>query len=435
MSPATKPRAARHISSSTFALVILVPTFAALAEDQEDDLGSAFGPPPAEKPFESEKNVPPPPLSEDPNADARAAFEKDLAEAKKAVEKKVAARAQELLPLLEVNAIGLGAPERVRVHQLQHAFASAQGDKAAQKDAATKWLTACGPSDVAACRKAALDALSPHDKDRAERLRAADACLTAAEAKPGKPAPACLDAAAAQYKATDDALMQARAELVRALAQRGKPAKDALLKLAAGTDDRTALVRRSAHEGLAKLALAEGNAELAARHGVLAAGANAMALAPTQRVWARTAVTQEACAAWEKTKGAGACHALEKQLLGDWAFFDFSQRSLEGPLTQSAMAEVNEHYNVLVQRCLEAEIRRLEGARAISYYVRWLALVDGKVDNMHSESTAQDQTEFIKCLRAQFGYWRYPKHEGDPQRVEQGFKVKSSIRTEQEEER
>ena len=59
---------------------------------------------------------------------------------------------------------------------------------------------------------------------------------------------------------------------------------------------------------------------------------------------------------------------------------------------------------------------------------------DGRVDNFHSESTDQEQSRFVQCLREQFGYWRYPRHDGDPQRIEQTFSVKASTHSTEEQE-
>lgn len=415
-------------------LLVVAGLFSVAAWAQDDDLGSAFEPPPPPKQYQPEHNVPAPPVPEDPNAELRATFQKDFGAAQKALDKGDAAGAREQLVPLEVAAVMLGPAERLKVHKLQHAAAGKAGDKAGVKEAAEKWLTACGPNDVAACRKPALEALAALDKDRAEKLRAADACLDGAEPKAGRALPPCLDAAAALYQKADDALMVARIELLRALGQvnagKAKPAKDALAKLGGIADDRLAHVRKAALEALSRLELAAGNAEAAAKAAIQAAGAYAAALPPDGRVWARTAATEAACAAYEKTKGADACHALEKTLLGDYVFRDFSTEHVGDRLPHENMAAVNAHYNVLVQACLNAEIRRLKGNTALIYRVKWLVLNNGRVDAVHAESAQFEGSLFVKCLRNQFGYWRYPRHDGDPQRIEQGFSVKSSMRSE-----
>ena len=93
---------------------------------------------------------------------------------------------------------------------------------------------------------------------------------------------------------------------------------------------------------------------------------------------------------------------------------------------------VNEHYGVLIQNCLAAEIRTLDASASVTYRVKWLVINDGRVDNFHSESTDQDQSHFVQCLREQFGYWRYPSHDGDPQRIEQTFTLRSSTHSYEE---
>lgn len=408
---------------------------AALAHAQpakDDDLSSAFGPPPAAKVFEPEHNVPAPSLPVDPNAAMRATFEKDLA----------AAATREQLTMVELSAIALGGPERVRVHRLQRAVAVKLADEKAIKDADEKWLGACGPNDVAACRTEVLDAMAAYDRPRADALRTADACLTAAEQRAGKPPPSCVDAAFAKYQRAGDTLMVARVELARALAlasdrKQAAVAKKALLRIAGTIDDRTAHVRRTALDTLSRLELAEGVVDAAAKDAILGAEAWASALPPGRRAWARTPAVDAACEAYDKAKGAGACRKLEKRLLSEYLFHDFSDEHLaDGQLiSHEKLVAVNEHYGVMIQSCLAAEIRSLDEKTSITYRVKWLVINNGHVDNFHSESTDQEQSRFVQCLREQFGYWRYPSHEGDPQRIEQGFSVKSSTRTYEETEK
>lgn len=417
-----------------FAIASLLFTLAAHAQD--DDLSSAFGPPPPPKKYQPEHNVPRPPLPDDPNAELRASFVKDLATAQKAIDGGDAAKGKEQLALLEVNAVLLGTDERIGVFKLGLAAAKKLGDKKGQAEAAEKWLTACGPpADVAACRTAAIDALAPFDRARADKVRANDACLTAAEAAPGKPAPACAEAAAVLAQKSDDALTLARVELIRALALAAdtKKQKAALTRLGAQSDDRTGLVRKKALEVLSSLELASGNLEAAARAAVQSSGAWASALPPERRVWTRGPANEAACAEYEKTKGLGACRKLEKQLLGSYVFRDFSTEHSGDLLLKSWLLQVNEHYNILIQDCLSTEIRRLgKNAAAVAYRVRWLAINDGTVDAVHAESTEHDSTPFVNCLRTQFGYWRYPRHDGEPQQVVQGFTVKSTVHTTEE---
>lgn len=430
-------------------LRVLIPIlFAATAWGQgarDDDLSNAFEPPPPPKVFEPEHNVPPPPLPVDPNAELSATFEKDLAAAQKSFDTGKADAAREQLGLVEVNAIMLGGPNRVRVNRLQRAVAVKLKDANGIKEADEKWLGACGPNDVAACRATVLEAMAVYDRARVEKIRAADACLTAAEQKPGRPPPACLDAALALYQKAEDTLMVARVELLRALVlvkdgRQATAAKKALAKIASIVDDRSAFVRRTALENLSRIELAEGAIDAAVKDAVLASEAWASALPPAQRAWARSPALDLACAAYEKAKGGKAisehaCRKLEKKLLGgEYVFHDFSDEHLEegNLISHEKLVAVNEHYGVLIQNCLAAEIQRLENKPAVLYRVKWLVIRTGRVDNFHCDSSEYEQSRFIQCLREQFGYWRYPSHEGDPQRIEQTFSVKSTARTFQE---
>ncbi len=416
-------------------IVVLLGAITQAQGAKDDDLSSAFGPQPAAKKFEPEHNVAAPPLPDDPNAPLRATFEQDLAAAQKTLDAGDAAAAREQTVMLEVSAMGLGGPERVRVHHLQRAAAAKLSDRKALKEADEKWLAACGPNDVAPCRASALEAIAVYDPQRADKVRAADACLMAAEAKPGKPPPACLDSAGALYQKSDDSLMIARVELARALAlasevKQSSAAKKALARLAASNDDRVGAVRRTALETQSRLELAQGATEAAVKDAILASEAWASTLPPARHPWARSPMLDVACAAYEKTKGAGACRKLEKRVAGGYLFHDFSVAQLgEQLISHDKLVEVNEHYGVLIQNCLAAEILTLDRTATISYRVRWLVISDGRVDNFHSESTLQDESHFVQCLREQFGYWRYPRHEGDPQRIEQSFFLRSSSKT------
>ncbi|MFT3712865.1 MAG: hypothetical protein QM817_34870 [Archangium sp.] len=402
---------------------------------QEDDLANAFGPQKELKVFEPERNVPRPPLPDDPNATLRATFETDFANAKKQLTGGDAAGARDAVALLELSAFVLGGPERVRVQQLARAAAVALHDSKALSGIDEKWLAACGPNDVEACRSSALDAIKAYDKSRAEKVRAADACVLGAEKNPGKTAPACLASARALYAKADDTLMVARADLVVALAlaadqKQSKAASKALTKIAETIDGRNGHVRQAAFDARAKLALADGNTEDAARSALQGAEAFASTLPLEERYWARTPTVDVMCAAYDKLKGVDACRQLEKSVLGFYVFHDFSKEHLPDRqlISHEKLVAVNEHYGILIKDCLAAEIQQIADKAAVSYLVNWLVINTGRVDNFHSVSGALDQSRFVTCLREQFGYWRYPSHEGDPQRIQQGFSVKSTMR-------
>ncbi len=405
----------------------------------DDDLANAFGPQRALKVFEPEHNVPPPPALDDLNAPVRAAFEPDLAAAKKALDSGDAAAAREQLTMLELSAFVLGGTDRVRVHQLQRAAALALEDLKSLGELDEKWVAACGPGDVAPCRHAALAAMATHDKARAEKIQAADACVEAAEKSPGKPAPACLSSARALYQKADDTLMIARADLVTALSlaadpKQSKAAKKALTKIGDVIDGRNGAVRQLAFDARAKLELLEGNVDDAARSALQGAEALASTLPLERRYWARTPMVDVACAAYDKNHGTDACRQLEKTVVGFYVFHDFSDERLGDRqlISHEKLVQVNAHYGILVKDCLAAEIRQIADKAAVSYLVNWLVLSTGRVDNFHAASSAQDQSLFVKCLREQFGYWRYPSHDADPQRIQQGFSVKSTTRSTEE---
>ena len=174
--------------------------------------------------------------------------------------------------------------------------------------------------------------------------------------------------------------------------------------------------------------------EEAAKTALLGAEAFASTLPLERRYWARTKSVEVACATYDKLKGTDACRALEKQVVGYYVFHDFSREHLGDRqlISHEKLVQVNEHYGILIKDCLAAEIRQIADKAAVSYLVNWLVINSGRVDNFHSISTDQDQSRFVTCLREQFGYWRYPSHEGDPQRIKQGFSVKSTMRATEE---
>ncbi len=420
-------------------LLLLLAGLAHAQHGADDDLANAFGPQRELKVFEPEHNVPAPPLPDDPNAQLRATFEADFATAKKTLEAGDAATARESLTLLELSAFVLGGPERVRVLRMLRDAVLALDDRKALRAIDEKWAGACGPNDVAECRRTALAALSVHDRALANQLGVADACLTQGEKSPGKPPPPCLAAAMALYQKSDDTLMLSRGKLILALAQAADPkqakaAKKALTSIGESPDGRNGHVRRAAWDARAKLELAEGKIDDAARTALLGADAWATTLPLERRPWARTELVDVACAAYDKVHGVDACRQLEKTVLGGYVFHDFSVEHLEDRqlISHEKLMEVNAHYGILIKDCLAAEIRQLADKAAVSYLVHWLVINSGRVDNFHSLSSDQDQSRFVTCLREQFGYWRYPSHEGDPQRIKQGFSVKSTTRTTEE---
>lgn len=412
---------------------VLVLVFARLSLAQDDDLANAFGPQKEARVFEPEHNVPPPPVPDDANAALRVSFESDFAEAKKKLESGDTAGAKDAVALLELSAFVLGGTERVKVQHLARGVAVAMNDRKSIAAIDEKWLVACGPNDVDACREAALGEWTAYNPERVERVRAADACLKSAEQSAGKKAPACLSLAQALYRQMEDTLMLARVDLVNALAM-GKAGKKALTKIGETIDGRNGHVRQLAYEARAKLELAEGKTADAAKSALLGADARGTTMAPERRYWARSAVVDQMCEAYDREKGRDACRQLEKSVVGFYVFHDFSDEHLADRqvLSHEMLVKVNEHYGVLIRDCLAAEIQKIADKDASSYLVYWLVNGNGHVDNFHSVSSDLDQSRFVRCLREQFGYWRYPTHEAAPQRIQQGFSVKSRMRVSEE---
>jgi hypothetical protein len=424
---------------STLLIVVAGLARAQAPHGGDDDLANAFGPQRELKVFEPEHNVPAPPLPDAPNAQLRVTFEADFEAAKKTLDSGDAAAARDALVMVEMSAFVLGGPERVRVQQLLRAAALVLNDHKALGVIDEKWVAACGPNDPAACRTSALEAMATHDRARAAQITAADGCVATAEKSPGKPGPGCLRAALALYQKADDSLMIARVALVNALAlaadaKQSKAAKKALTQIAETIDGRNDLVRRAAFDARSKLELAEGKVDDAAKSALQGAEAWASTLPLERRYWARTELVDVTCAAYDKTHGPDACRQLEKTVVGFYVFHDFSDEHLEDRqlISHEKLVQVNNHYGILIKDCLAAEIQQIADKAAVSYLVNWLVVTTGRVDNFHSVSSAQDQSEFVRCLREQFGYWRYPSHEGDPQRIQQGFSVKSTMRTTEE---
>lgn len=424
---------------SMLCVVVLLASVVHAQQGGDDDLANAFGPQKELKVFEPERNVPAPLLPDDPNAQLRATFEADFKAAKAKLDGGDAAGARDAAAMLELSAFVLGGPDRVRVQHLARAAAVALQDTKSLPAIDEKWLAACGPNDVETCREEALNALAAAEPGRAEKLRAADACVLSAEKAPGKKPPACVAGALALFQKSDDSLMVSRIDLLNALVlaadpKQAKAAKKALGKIGETLDGRNGHVRQQAYDARAKLELAEGAIEDAAKSALAGADALASTMAPEQRFWARTKMVDVACAAYDKEKGVDACRALEKQALGFYVFHDFSKEHLPDRqlISHEKLVAVNAHYNILIKDCLASEIKEIADKAAVSYLVYWLVLGSGRVDNFHSESSSQDQSRFVQCLRAQFGFWRYPSHEGDPQRIKQGFSVKSTMRVTEE---
>lgn len=322
--------------------------------------------------------------------------------------------------------------------ELSVACSLGQGQASVAK--ALAWLKACGPDKVDGCRAKAIAALSAAGRvkgaDKAgveakvKELREADTCLKGAEAS--KATPPCLETAITTYRKYGDELMKARLWLSRARALEAKKHPDPLTLYGKAENEchevRCSQVRRKALLAVARLALGQGDAELAATSALREGALAAAALPEGERHFGRSLEADRSCAALDKKDGPGTCRKLEKKLTGDWRFRDYSKAKAKRGLSGELVKEVNEHFAVLLQECLSVEALRLTPPNSETYEVRWMVLNDGKVGEVHLGRKEQEETDLARCLRKQFTTWRYPRYDGEAQHVEQRFTVSAHQR-------
>ncbi|MHB8873302.1 MAG: hypothetical protein ACYC8T_06415 [Myxococcaceae bacterium] len=387
------------------------------AGTSEDEILAAFAPPPeAPTPAEAvpENNVPPlPEPPEDPSVAARASFAGRFAAAK------VNPDAKEL-PALEKLAELAGPPCAEQVAELAASIASASKDPREEQRAAERWLRSCGPEGADKCRGQALRVLQGPAKARAAELKGHDECLRKAEASRQKPS--CLDGAMAAYRRMGDALMVARVHLARG---RAEPAELAKVERACA-EPRCLSVRRQALKASYQLHLRNGEPEEAAKAALSEMQLAASREPVARRRYLRTDEVDRACASLDAKAARGACRKLEKAHLGGYSFRDFSLQQVGEGLPAELIRPVNEQYGVLLEECLAVEATRLVPPASVTYRLRWVVLNDGRVDAVHVSPA--DQGELAKCVRAQFGYWRYPRYQGEWQHVEQSFSIRAQPR-------
>ena len=398
----------------------------------DEDLSAAFDAPkpaavnPAGAP--KDHNVAQPAAPEDPLLPLRAQFAEGLAAAKASLAAKDLAGARTAVPELEKLARQVGPAETLLVRELSFHAA----DKKGAPREAERWLLACGPENVEQCRAKALEAFP---KARAAPLKAAAECLRGAEARlkdTATKAPPCLDKALPLFRKSKDLLMVASVQLLQGLFLAADPKRVATaaksLEQAQKTcvEPRCVQVRRRALRELVSLHLREEEPEPAARAALSELALLSASLPPARRLYLRTPKVETACAALDRASTKGACRKLEKSMNGRYTFQDFSQTLLRNGLPQEQMAQVNEHYGVLIEACLAAEAARLVPPDSATYKVRWMVLNDGRVDAVHVQSP--DDGPLAACLREQFGLWRYPMYQGEWQHVEQAFAIRSSGR-------
>lgn len=404
------------------------------------ELAKAFDPPPAAAPPPKQIQAAPRPAEPDLDAQARQDFAVRLDEAKRMVARGDYENATPALEALEGDAARIGPEQVQEIAEAQVKVALAQKEWKQARKGAEAWLEACGPDRVDACRSKALGALqsvasaktpeAAAAKARVTAVKAADKCVVDAEnaVRAHAHLPGCIESAFGQYKHAGDKLMVARVSLAKGQAAANEDRKDRALELydfAARTCDepRCASVRRRALKAAGWLALQNGDPHAAAKFMIEDMGVAAERLPADKRRYARTAEVDKVCAALDARDGAGACRKLEKQVLGDYFFTDFSTKKAGTGLAADTVRTVNEHYNVSLQECLAAEAARLKPPAYETYQVRWMVGNDGRVDQVHLARKDQDETDLAMCLRRVFLVWRYPRYEGETQHVEQSFTV------------
>jgi hypothetical protein len=377
----------------------------------------------------------------DPLRELKERFEQELAEGLKAVHEHRANDARGAAKAALAQARPLGPKEEQRAWVLGVRVATDQKDEQGLLKAVRGWLIACGPTGTDSCRRTAISALlSPAFQGGAHARLAAqaqlatntDACLQRAEAvaRPTPKPPACLNAALASYRRTRDRLMIARALHARALAGRAGSPRVLLEKLKAVSrgcpEERCKALRaRVLKEALPlfdQLQDAKGGATFALEQLKLETDRSPQ----DERRYARTREVEAACERLDSRDGGGACHRLEKALMGSYVFWDFSKEQVPGEgLPSEVVQRVSRQYEVLVNDCLKAEPRREHAAEDVTRYgLHWTVLNDGHVAELRMERKDLESSPLAQCLREAFTTWRYPRYGGQLQHVDQEFTLR-----------
>ena len=413
-----------------------------------DDLAAAFDAPPAgtgrASPGTSARDVAG--RGDDPTAETKTRFANRLAEVRRSLAARRTADCQAMLGELDAMADSLGPSFQQQLLELRYRLAVSTKDFKLATTVAERWLVSCGPEMADACRKRAITALdraarqlprrSPA-QERLARLQESEACVGIAEArvKSGEKFPECADAALAVYRQLGDKLIIARLLLAKGRCieadPRQLPQAAHLFTQAEKScqEPRCLEVRRRALKSLWALHLRLGEAELAARAAFAEMALASQKLAPERRAYVRTAEVDRACEALDRREGLGNCRRLEKSILGTYSFHDFSEQpSARQGLSVEDVRQVNQHFQVLIQDCLAAEAERLEPPATVSYHLRWIALNDGRVDQVSFDRRDQNEGPLAECLRKQFALWRYPRYRGEYQHIDQEFSVNTRER-------
>jgi hypothetical protein len=254
-------------------------------------------------------------------------------------------------------------------------------------------------------------------------------------ARAGAKLPACASAALGEYRRQGDLLMVGRILFAKALLERGHPPGTELAKLTAAAracpEERCRDLRRQILREALPLYGRLHDPKGAAMAALAEVKLDTERPMPASRLtYARTPELESACETFEAKEGAGACHRLEKEILGHYTFHDFSRDAGGGAgLPQDTVRRVSGHYEVLINDCLMAEGRSGRVKEYTRYRVRWTVRNDGHVDQVHVERHEDDQGPLGRCMREALSLWRYPPYQGELQHVDQDFAMNIPART------
>lgn len=401
------------------------PVTAQPAGGGQDELASAFEPE-AEKPRPVlERPVVAPPV------DYAAAYKAAFAEGQAALKGKQLDAARTAAQTAVKEAASLDGEARHQAGQLAFKIELAAADVNAAEEAATAWRLACGPEKAESCRNAALAGLLSVSKlkgadkklnKRAKELQDAEVCAAKAE-KQDKPNP-CEPTTLHLAQQEKDLFLGQKLQLGVALREDTEGRQVALLEKAEGHCEKPqcAGLRRKALGKLLALARAKNDVDSAVKLALREVAVIMAGLPDEERTWARTAMLDQTCVSYDTAHSPGSCRALERKTLGRWTFHDFSKEQGREGLSADQVRMVNDHFAPLLQECLAEQARRMTPPDAQRFEVRWVVFNDGRVGEVHLRKEL-DESLLAKCLRAQFGGWRYPRYEGEYQNVEQSFTV------------
>jgi hypothetical protein len=250
------------------------------------------------------------------------------------------------------------------------------------------------------------------------KLKSAVACVESCEKY--KKYLACADKAAASVKEFFDEELAMRLAVVKSIQEKKTEKQMAALESLKENCKTFSCARGQMHVARAHVDLAKGTP------GVLKMviheqnQLNALS-AENRKMWARSTNWNRACAELELTTP-GKCRALEKEMLNQLTFTDFTSQAAGDALTSEHVKMVNAHYAPVIQNCLTEQAKRMTPPDAQQFKMTWVVANNGLVTEAHLRKDLDD-TLLAQCIRNQFANWRYPTFTGELQNVEQTFTV------------